>query len=53
MTNNIIFENENARLLFMAVAEYYPNFYTSEDEELTEESALKMYYSVNQRVVAF
>lgn len=42
----IIFENENAKLLFEAVKTHYPNFTLAPGEdELTEEKALMMYWA--------
>ena len=42
----MIFENENARLLFEAVKHHYLNFTLAPDEEeLTEEKALAMYWA--------
>jgi hypothetical protein len=46
MMSMIVFENENARLLFEAVKTHYPNFTLSpEEDELTEEKALMMYWA--------
>lgn len=46
--NKIIFENENARLLFEEVKEYFPSLRI---HEMTEAMALSMYYHVHQGVV--
>ena len=42
----MIFENENARLLFEVVKHHYPNFALAPgEEELAEEKALAMYWA--------
>lgn len=45
MINEIIFENENARLLYEPIKNYFPDPDLNEDNELTEEIALRLYHS--------
>lgn len=47
--NSIIFENENARLLFCEVISYFPEMTMGEEEELTEQMALEMYNYVKSK----
>lgn len=44
MKSEIIFENENARLLFEPIRDYFPKLEFNDEEELTEEAALRMYH---------
>lgn len=44
--SGISFENENARLIFEDVKEYYDGF-SGKEIEITEDMALAMYYHIN------
>ncbi len=48
MKREIIFENENARLLFEPIRDHFPKLDFNDEEELTEEAALRMYRSVTR-----
>lgn len=50
MINEMIFENENARLLSEPIKNYFPTPYLSEDNELTEEIVLRMYHSIMRSI---
>jgi hypothetical protein len=50
MVNEIIFENENARLLYEPIKNYFPDPDLNEDNELTEEIALRLYHSIMRSI---